>query len=428
MRPLRIILFSFMAALLFTTTSCHKKELFDEEQYNEYVDDMFQVDGIDKNHDWCLTKDDTITVKVSDSRISSVKLLTDNPIISSSEIMAEGVCYGNQATLTYTLPLVANNIYIAALAEDGSYLGIKTTTYGTKEVELSLNEMQPIGSSFVMPTYQTFTYLYVCTFPLPSESFDYNDMVLRISKNNTRLENSLTVDLNVTLKAAGTKEQPYAGAIQLADIKYSDIDKVEIVEGKPMDDGYPLMRQFITSDAPLISGRNGEAVINLFESVHWSFGKQRDELGNVVSLIYNTTPSVQVNYSAKAEPIKRTYRIYFKDRNKARLLTLNRIDPFLIHEYNGGKWEIHTYPHKFDEVLYSIFTNKAAYDNHISWSIVIPKADFKYPIEGISLCSFDEVLEETFGPYEGFVGWMKDHTTHHNWYLNLKRPELVYQE
>ncbi|MBR2114155.1 MAG: DUF4842 domain-containing protein [Prevotella sp.] len=415
------------AVTLLTATSC-KKEYFDEEKYNDFVDDMFQVDGIDKNHDWCLTKDDTITIKTPESRIYSVEVLTaDLRTASNPEIIAEGVCYGDQAELAYTVPVVATNIYIAALDQDGKYLGITSVPFGTKEIELAIDDLQPIGSKYTIPTYQTFTYLYVCTFPLPSEAFDYNDMALRISKKNTRLENSLTVDLHVTLKAAGTKE-PYAGAIQLADIKYSDIDKVEIVEGKPMDDGYPLMRQYITSDAPLICGRNGEAVINLFESAHWAFGKQRDEVGNIIRLIYNTTPSVQENYSSKADPINRTYRIYFKDRNKARMLTLNRVDPFLIHEYNGGKWEIHTYAHKFDEVLNSVFTNKAAYDNHMSWALIIPKADFKYPIEGMSLSTFDNELEETFGPYEGFVGWMKDHTTHHNWYLNLKRPDLVYQE
>ena len=413
------------AAMLLGVTSC-KKDLFDKEIYNEAVDDQFRVDNIDKNHDWCLTKNDTVLVKTPESAIYSVQLLTDNPPYSSRpEIAAEGVCYGNQARLAYTLPVQSEYLFIAALDSNGKYLGMKMVPYGTKETELKIDELSDLGNSYTKIVYQTFTYIYDSSFPMPDD-FDYNDMVLRISKKTPNLANSVQVDLTVTMEACGA-DQIYAAAIQLVGISYDDVSKVEVVEGEPMDKDYPNnLRDFIRSDETLLRGIHGEAVINLFDCAQWVFNKNFNEMGEIPIIRYNTTREESENYSAKADPVTTTYRITFKDRDKARSMTFNTIDPFIIHRYtnNYGLWEVHTYAHKFDSTLIQV--NSSAYDNHISWSVIVPKADFRYPLEGISLCNFNSSLNETFGPYEGFAGWMKDHTSNRNWYLHLDRPQLVY--
>lgn len=423
----QVITFSILAAMLLLAASSCKKEQFDQELYNSLVDKLFRVDGIDEKHDWLLTKDDTITVKTPDNRIYSIQLLTGNPRTATrAEIAAEGVCYGNQVTLAYTVPIVSTLVYVTALDNNGNYLGYKIVSFGTKEIELTVDDLDPFGGGFKKPDYQTFTYVYTADFPVPSDaSFDYNDMVLRISKKTPDLSNSLSVDLTVTLSAVGTKE-PYAAAIQLVDVKYDDISSVTIVEGELMDKGYPFMRSVLKSEEPLVRGRNGEAVINLFECSHWTYSKEKTEVGSVLCRYFNVMRTTTEYESINGNPITVTYRINFKSREKARMLTFDRIDPFMIHQYNASNYEIHTYPHKFDEVLVHYITLREAFDNHLSWCVTIPKGDFLYPIEGAKLCSFNNVIGETFGPYEGFAGWLRNHNSNLNWYLNVTRPQLVF--
>lgn len=416
---------TLMAAVaMLYLTSCNK-ELFDKQIYNDAVDYQFMLDNVDRYHNWQLTKYDVVTIKTS-TDIYSIKLLTTNPYTSSSsEIIAEAVCYGNEAKLGYTIPITQSTLYVAALNEAGDYLGVKSFAYGTKELDITTSDLQ-YRTTMTTPTPQTYTFLYESTFPMP-EDFDFNDMVLRISKSLPDVANSFVVDVKVTLVAAGASEL-YAAAIQLAGINYDDVTKVEIVEGKAMDEGYPLQRLFITDGNTLIKGRNGEAVINLFECAQWALSKQKNELGDISVLRYNTVKTDSENYSATASPVTATYRITFKERQKARNFTLDQLDPFIIHQNtNGGIWEVHTYPHKFDETLRELyFGQQSAYDNSISWAVVVPKGDFRYPVEGNSISGFNQNTSEVFGPYEEFVKWMHNHVVSQDWYLTITRPQLVY--
>lgn len=92
------------AALLLCMTSC-KKEQFDQELYNQYVDYEFMVDYMDKGHDWNLVKSDTVTITTG-SEVQKVQILTANNFeTDDAEIAAEGVCHEGETTLAYTLPL-----------------------------------------------------------------------------------------------------------------------------------------------------------------------------------------------------------------------------------------------------------------------------------------------------------------------------------
>jgi LruC domain-containing protein len=194
-----------------------------------------------------------------------------------------------------------------------------------------------------------------------------------------------------------------------------------------MDAGYMLRRMTIDSDKTLLRGRHGEAVINLFECGHWVVNHELNSVGNVQTLFYNTEKEDRENYSATVPPVTRTYRVNFKNRAVARDVSFDMIDPFIVQEYNGGLWEIHTYRYKFDETLNSIFNGKSSYyDNHVSWAIVVPQRDFRYPIERMSLGTYNSELGETFGPYTSFADWMKDHTANNDWYLNIRYPQLLY--
>lgn len=409
------------AALLLSVAAC-EKEKFDRDVYNQVVDYQFLIDNVDSVHQWCLTHSDTIDVLTNNEEVYSVKILTANPLLAKdAEVAAEGVCYGYHVELGYTLPLVQDEFYVAALRQDGTYIGVVETTFGTKELDLSREVMTNSGT-LTEPRQQTFTYLYEEGFPLPGD-YDFNDLVLRISKQQG--ERSYQVDLTVTVEAVGATKS-FAGAIQLVGIGYDDIESVTILEGAPFDQGYPLKRMTIGSET-LLRGRSGEAVINLFESGHYVMNNQLSSIGSVQTMFYNTVAEPVENVSATVPPVTRTYRISFRNHQVARSLSFDQIDPFIIQEYNGGQWEMHTYAHKFDEVLYSIFNGKADfYDNHVSWSVVVPQSDFRYPVEGMSLGTYNSRLGETFGPYTSFAEWMTDHTKNNDWYLRITYPQFLY--
>lgn len=419
--------FLCLAVFALSLTSCNK-ELFDQEQYDELVDNQFMIDNADPNHDWCLTKNDTLLIKAPDADIYRVQVLTADPyLVQGSEIAADGVCYNAEAQLTYTVPDVTTMLYLAALDVNGNYLGVAPFTYGSKS--LVVTKASLIKSNVIYPPVpQTFTYLYESTFPIPDD-FDYNDLVLRISKSYTTL--STQVDLKVAVVAAGTAN-PYAAAIHLGGVNYDDVMSVEILDGDPMDEGYSFQRSLITQSGTLIKGRNGEAVIRLFEHVHWVFNKQLTDMGAIEGIKYNTSHEVKEHVSAEIEPVVRTFRITCKTREVARSITFDRIDPFLVcntkydQVMDAGIWEIHTYQYKFTGILRDCFTDKNAYDNHVSWALVIPKGDFRYPLEGVSMCTYQKEIDATFGPYEGFANWLKNHLTNHDWYLHVTREQLLY--
>lgn len=419
--------FLCLAVFALSLTSCNK-ELFDQEQYDELVDNQFMIDNADPNHDWCLTKNDTLLIKAPDADIYRVQVLTADPyLVQGSEIAADGVCYNAEAQLTYTVPDVTTMLYLAALDVNGNYLGVAPFTYGSKS--LVVTKASLIKSNVIYPPVpQTFTYLYESTFPIPDD-FDYNDLVLRISKSYTTL--STQVDLKVAVVAAGTAN-PFAAAIYLGGVNYDDVMSVEILDGDPMDEGYSFQRSLITQSGTLIKGRNGEAVIRLFEHVHWVFNKQLTDMGAIEGIKYNTSHEVKEHVSAEIDPVVRTFRITCKTREVARSITFDRIDPFLVcntkydQVMDAGIWEIHTYQYKFTGILRDCFTDKNAYDNHVSWALVIPKGDFRYPLEGVSMCTYQKEIDATFGPYEGFANWLKNHLTNHDWYLHVTREQLLY--
>lgn len=419
--------FLCLAVFALSLTSCNK-ELFDQEQYDELVDNQFMIDNADPNHDWCLTKNDTLLIKAPDADIYRVQVLTADPyLVQGSEIAADGVCYNAEAQLTYTVPDVTTMLYLAALDVNGNYLGVAPFTYGSKS--LVVTKASLIKSNVIYPPVpQTFTYLYESTFPIPDD-FDYNDLVLRISKSYTTL--STQVDLKVAVVAAGTAN-PFAAAIYLGGVNYDDVMSVEILDGDPMDEGYSFQRSLITQSGTLIKGRNGEAVIRLFEHVHWVFNKQLTDMGTIEGIKYNTSHEVKEHVSAEIDPVVRTFRITCKTREVARSITFDRIDPFLVCNtkydqiMDAGIWEIHTYQYKFTGILRDCFTDKNAYDNHVSWALVIPKGDFRYPLEGVSMCTYQKEIDATFGPYEGFANWLKNHLTNHDWYLHVTREQLLY--
>ena len=73
--------FLSVAVVALSLTSC-SKELFDQEQYDELVENQFMIDNADPNHDWCLTKNDTVLIMAPDADIYRVQVLTADPYLT----------------------------------------------------------------------------------------------------------------------------------------------------------------------------------------------------------------------------------------------------------------------------------------------------------------------------------------------------------
>ena len=162
-----------LALLLVTTlslTACKKKEVFQQELYNELLTEACPVDPIDASHRWTTTRRRMVTVYVNAGMgdLLKLQLLNDNPAVNSrAEIMAEQDApqEGSYYTLVFAAPAAQTNFYAALTTADGRY-AVVPFTVDDRQVDFSQKtELNNIGT----PGYQTFTYSNHTTFRWPLE-------------------------------------------------------------------------------------------------------------------------------------------------------------------------------------------------------------------------------------------------------------------
>ena len=332
---------------------------------------------------------------------------------------------GQTTTVAYDLAQTKiGTLYAALVTRDGPTY-ITPFTVGQELLNFSGSQTRRLS---YMPTtaQQTFTYLFESSFPTPDD-FDYNDLVLRISRNAPRSNN---LRITVTLAAAGCKKQ-VAAAIRLPGVSYEQVQLVNIVEREPFDKNFPYAYTKIDVDGNVARGRSGEAVIRLFEDAHWAMKSSLDELGAVYYLPFNTArPNADgTPDSLTTMPVlTRTFDIYLRDGANADSLRLADLDPFIIESNQAIHFEVHTYEHKFQEVLWQYMgDDKTAYDDFLSWALVIPDANFRYPLEEMPLGTYRN--DELFGAYgllnHSFGQWARNYRTSRDWWMHPNEA-LVY--
>lgn len=403
--------------LVGTFSSCRRKDIFSKEVYKGITHGVYPVDTLDEFNTWSLLKNMMVrvTADIPIDDLEKVEILSANPYGLSSEILAEEqISFGETKWLAFDLPNTQEAFCAALVTKGGKYY---VKEFPVSDTDLSFSSGGVINSgTFYKPSYQTYTYLFEQSFPNPTD-FDYNDVVLRISK---QAMSESVLNITVTLAAASAPES-MAGLIRLPDIPYDMVENVKIIEGTPMDYEYPMTRFKLNTNKTLTKGRDGKAVIALFECAHWSLSHETMKMGNIAYIKYNTT-HYENEGEALHKPIQtRTYEITVKEGLDVRYLPLSDIDPFLITTYNSVYFEIHTYPYKFDEVIWEyIGKDKRAYDDHLAWALLIPDATFRYPIEEMPLGTFRN--GELFGAYgkynHSFGQWCRNHETSIDWWQN----------
>ena len=72
----------FLCCVTMILSSC-VRNMFDEQRYQEIVDDASTVDNVDKNHDWQLSMTKTLMVDVSGVEdVERVQVFSGNPLES----------------------------------------------------------------------------------------------------------------------------------------------------------------------------------------------------------------------------------------------------------------------------------------------------------------------------------------------------------
>lgn len=410
-----------VAAITSAVTACVRND-FRYYGYEDQLEGYFPVDSIENGHKWNLIKTCTSFVKGKVADAAMLQVLSDNPFTTSNvEVFAEAPTTSNiSRQVYYVAPEAQSTIYVAVLDKNGKYLRMTKATPSQGTIEIDSNV--PTGTAkAVIP--QKIFYCFVADYPNPSETWDYNDVVMSVTKEI--LDDKTTVALHVSLDAVGYLKQ-IGAAIRLVGYSYNQYKDIISKEEGATFLRYPEReRKFISKDEWQDVGKSltNEVVINLFDDAHLAMYKLAED-GSVYRRYFNTiaNPS-STNQGAIQPAVTVTYYLKFSDEFVARSFSLNDLDPFIVVQYGTtgeNYWEVHTYPYKLAEVLYPYYNGASqSYNNGFSWALAIPYAKFRYPLEGTTIGELKKNIIS--GAYQelghSFGEWILNHNNAQDWYL-----------
>lgn len=412
---LRLLL--IVTATASAVSSCVRSE-FRYSGYEDQLKGYFPVDSIEKGHKWNLIRNCTNFVKGRVPDAAKVQILSGNPFITSDvEVYAEVSTTSNiSKQINYIAPEAQRSIYVGVLDKNGKYLRM---TMATPFMEtIVIDSKVPTGTSRgVIP--QEIFYGFVADYPNPSDTWDYNDLVLSMKK---RLVSETTVEVDVTLNAVGFLQQ-IGAAIRWVGKSYEEAkEKVERKGDATFMNAPEQPRLYFSGEwTDFQKARTGEFVINLFDDAHIAIYHLAED-GSVYRRYFNTMKN-NGNTGAKATPKTVTYTFTFDNEVEARNFSLTELDPFIIVRYGTtgeNFWEVHTYPYKLSEVLFPYYNGAArSYDNGFSWVVTVPYSKYRYPLEGIAIGEYKKDI--ITGAYQtnghSFGEWVLNHNDAQDWFL-----------
>lgn len=398
-------------------TSC-SSNMYDREEAQKIYDYSNPVDTIEANHNWLLVASKVLMVTPpADGSAKRILVLTENPREKGgAEVVGETfVSSTEQATVNISYPSTVSKLYVAAVDGDNNYTIAQFDAKGSSVVGFTdaIVVKEPIAYT---PQPMMFTYCFEEEFPLAGD-FDYNDVVLRVSQERT---GEKEVRYHVQLAAVGGTKQ-IAAAIRLVGIKFSSVESVKTVDDKSFNvtntgEAFPEQMMIVQKETTtLLEARNSDAVLNLFVDAHFATGDAMStDYGIMQRKKYNVTKGTDATNQMMV-PREITYIVTFKDAATADALSLGQIDPFIYAEFNGAKFETHTYTYRSVQALnpYPASELKA-----LPWALAIPYGSFRWPLNGSTIGFF--IQGSNFGAYKesghSFGEWSMDHTKALDWY------------
>ena len=400
---------------------------FDQQRYEEIVEEESPTPNVDENHDWMMSTIMTLVVDPSGvDNVNLVRIFTENPAETDfAEVVDEAYSSGdNKIVMNISYPIRLETLYAAAIDSEDYYTIVSFNPNSSS----SINFASPIVKHQKMPyhyLYQTYEYLYEEEYPQPGD-YDFNDVVLRISMERS---SDIQLRFNVQLAAVGGTKQMGA-AIRLAGYKYNEIESVKTVDNASFDitgvGELPDMYRTMIQDKSLLQqSMNGEAVLNLFADAHWATGDRIiSDNGSITRKRYNVSYEKSDDYGT-FYPREITYIVTFKNGVDISSLTLDGLDPFIIEEYNGNKYEVHTHHYAKAQVLYP---NPSSDAHNLPWAFCVPYDKFYWPLHAVAIGFQAKSKRYSYGayPYLGrsFGEWAADRTKCLDWYLYPDKYEV----
>ena len=400
---------------------------FDQQRYEEIVEEESPTPNVDENHDWMMSTIMTLVVDPSGvDNVNLVRIFTDNPAETDfAEVVDETYSSGdNKIVMNISYPIRLETLYAAAVDSEDYYTIVSFNPNSSS----SINFANPIVKHQKMPyhyLYQTYEYLYEEEYPQPGD-YDFNDVVLRISMERS---SDIQLRFNVQLAAVGGTKQMGA-AIRLAGYKYNEIESVKTVDNASFDitgvGELPDMYRTMIQDKSLLQqSMNGEAVLNLFADAHWATGDRIiSDNGSITRKRYNVSYEKSDDYGT-FYPREITYIVTFKNGVDISSLTLDGLDPFIIEEYNGNKYEVHTHKYSKAQVLWP---NPSSDAHNLPWAFCVPYDKFYWPLHAVAIGFQAKSKRYSYGayPYLGrsFGEWAADRTKCLDWYLYPDKYEV----
>ena len=105
--------------------------------------------------------------------------------------------------------------------------------------------------------------------------------------------------------------------------------------------------------------------------------------------------------------------------------TLDDLDTFIIEEYNGNKYEVHTHNYSKAQVLYP---NPSSDPHNLPWAFCVPYDKFCWPLHAVAIGYQATSKLFTYGAYpylsRSFGEWAADRTKCLDWYLYPDKYEV----
>ncbi|MGM9703600.1 MAG: LruC domain-containing protein [Prevotella sp.] len=418
MKKKTIIAITVIASLILSMPSC-TNNYFDQERYEDIMDEVFPVDIIDKDHDWNLVKNITAVVNLSSAPSAEyvVNIYDKKPTDPSARKLTTGAVNGEEV-FKFSVPkdLTYKELYVTAVdgsqcVVDGYYPvsndAIKVTPSGSVTTLTATPDVPPLE----------FTFCFEETFPEGGD-FDFNDCVMGVSieKSPKALNKEGNyLDITVRLRAVGGYKT-MASAMRLVGIDKYDIEDSLMVLKK----GWGFFNYAVDYlEDPLgkmKTAKNGDAVINLFNDAHFALnGGRLDGTGTMVPhFTINTDPKTENTEWEKATPVSSTYRISFNNTDAFNDFNLRDVDLFIITGYGMAYYETHSPAF----IGINVIKDYPCQITYMPWALLIPDV-FRYPNEGISICKYTKDLNLFEGAYQlgiySFGSWARDHTNTKTW-------------
>ncbi|MGN1229965.1 MAG: LruC domain-containing protein [Prevotella sp.] len=436
MMKTKTFLFAGLAAVVVALASCKEANLFNEEDYKEFVTNAFPVQNIDPQHDWSTTYEFPFRIGIGYEGTYTLKFYSGNPETVSSRLLNSCQVEGNMThDIRVVAPSVSNKMFVSLVDDKGQRR--------TKEVIVSsgINDVifsestsaddiiSDASSSMDIP--QTYTFCFEENFPQPGD-YDFNDVVMGVTIAKSIENGTRHISIGVKVRAVGSGSR-LASAMRLSGVSAKEVEGTAYERSGsgcyffPQYGDQDMLPKFGDSNEFLTMRNSTDLVIPVFNDAHYFISGGATVAALPERNYYNTVTDEEdlrgVAVSAKTQ----TFKFAVNDATLFNNFSVSDIDLFILEEYNGGVFEVHTMPFKTVEVINEWAAIKAdgtsPYGTNYPWALLIP-GEFKYPIEGLSIGKAKGNV--IGGAYLGFSSWAQNRTSNRDWYNKPQDSEVVY--